>query len=378
MLIPARSTIPASERALRQLDRSGRDEPLRLPTNIRHVIGGAEAMLAQVIVTWAQRNTNPKLETFISSAAQIDDFVRRLPGLVAALCASEAVGAPPTHSIFDDLRSSALARLSRLQGRQPTQGYRGSSAEILCADHLGQSAPYLLYTSDQRGGSRLRPRENFRELARWLLESAIPKEYRPSMDVEATDAIGAMIFEIFKNTEDHALVDAAGNLLGISIRAIKTNHHAIKPDALGRIVEEFKPLATYCESLTPPQGVARTHLFELSILDSGPGFAVTWTGRPLDQLSHEEEEIAVRACFGRGSAKRQSHFGEGLPHVLRLLGRQGGFLRLRTGRLSFYIDFSAEDTVDSAAALRRYAADDAVELAPASGSLLTILIPMRR
>ena len=92
MQISARSTIPASERALRQLGLSARDEPLRLPTNIRHVIGGAEAMLAQVIVTWAQRNANPKLETFISSTSQIDDFVRRLPGLVAALCASEGVG----------------------------------------------------------------------------------------------------------------------------------------------------------------------------------------------------------------------------------------------------------------------------------------------
>ena len=378
MQISARSTIPASERALRQLDQTVGDEPLRLPANIKHVIGGAEAMLAQVIITWAQRNANPKLETFISSAAQINDFVRRLPGLVAALCASEAVGTTTAHSIFEDLRSAALTRLNQLQGKQPKQGYRGPSAEILCADHLGRSAPYLLYVPDQRGGSRLRPRENFRDLAGWLLEGAIPREYRALIDDEATDAIGAMLFEIFKNTEDHALVDAAGDLLGISIRAIKTNHHAIQPEKLGRIVEGFEPLATYCGSLTPPQGAAQTHLFELSILDSGPGFAVTWTGRPLDQLSHDEEESAVRACFGRGSAKRQSHFGEGLPHVLRLLHREGGFLHLRTGRLSFYIDFSARDKVDGVAALRRHGADDALRLAPASGSLLTLLIPMRR
>lgn len=378
MQISVRSTIPASERALRQLAQTVGDEPLRLPAKIRHVFGGAEAMLAQVVITWAQRNANPKLETFISSAAQIDDFVRRLPGLVAALCASEAVSTPTSESIFEDLRAAALTRLNQLQGKQPKQGYRGSSAEILCADHLGRSAPYLLYAPDQRGGSRLRPRENLRDLARWLLHGAIPREYRALIDVEATEAIGAMLFEIFKNTEDHALVDAAGDLLGISIRAIKTNHHAVKPEELGRIVEGFKPLVTYCESLTPPKGAAQTHLFELSILDSGPGFAVTWTGRPLDQLSDEEEENAVRACFGRGSAKRQSHFGEGLPHVLRLLHRQGGFLRLRTGRLSFYIDFSATDKVDGATALRRHAAEDALGFAPASGSLLTILIPMRR
>jgi len=376
--IAARSTIPASERALCQLDEMAGDQPLRLPTNIRHLVGGAEATLAQVIITWAQRNANPKLETFISSSAQIDDFVRRLPGLVAALCANEAVGMLAEASIFEPLRSAALARLAQLQSRRPKQGYRGPSAEILCADHLGRGAPYLLYLPDQRGGSYLRPRENFRDLARWLLESAIPKEYRTLIDLDAADSIGAMLFEIFKNTEDHALVDAAGDLLDISIRAIKTNHHAITPDELGRIVEEFRPLAAYCETLTPPEGAAQTHLFELSVLDSGPGFAVTWTGRPLDQLSHEEEESAVRACFGSGSAKKQSHFGEGLPHVLRLLRRQSGFLRLRTGRLSFYIDFSARHEPEGAGALRRHGLDNMCGLAPVSGSLLTILIPMRR
>lgn len=105
---------------------------------------------------------------------------------------------------------------------------------------------------------------------------------------------------------------------------------------------------------------------------------MTWTGRPLSQLSNEEEESAVRDCFGSGSAKRQSRFGEGLPHVLRLLHRHGGFLRLRTGRQSFYIDFSEKGKINGTDQLRRHLADDVFGLAPASGSLLTILIPMRR
>ncbi len=377
MRIAGKSTIVASERALHELAEGARDEPLRLPINIRHLAGGAEATLAQVIITWAQRTQKSKLETYISSDTQIEDFVRRLPGLVAALCAHEAVGTIADRSIFEPMRSAALARLDQLQGGRPKQGFRGSSAEILCADHLGRDAPYLLYLADHRGGSRLRPRENFRDLASWLLLGAVPKGYRAMFDPESADAIGAMLFEIFKNTEDHALVDAKGDLLDISIRAIKTNHHAIAPDDFGRIVEEFTPLAAYCETLTPPEGAAQTHLFELSVLDSGPGFAATWTGRSLDQLSREEEESAVRACFGSGSAKGQSRFGEGLPHVLRLLRRQNGFLRLRTGRLSFFSDFTTEDA-DAASVLRRHDPSDMPGLAPVSGSLLTILIPMRR
>lgn len=63
--------------------------------------------------------------------------------------------------------------------------------------------------------------------------------------------------------------------------------------------------------------------------------------------------------------------------MLRLLRRQKGFLRLRTGRLSFFIDFSneAQEADDT---LRRNQQADIAALAPVAGSLLTILIPMQR
>lgn len=377
MRIVAQSTIAASERALDALAKAPAGEPLKLPSNPRHLAGGAEAALAQVIISWAQKNPGAILETYIETDGQIDDFVRRLPGLIAALCANEAFGQGASGSVAEVLRSAALSRLNQLQSERPKQGYRGASAEIVCADHLGRDTPYLLYLPEARGGSGLRPRENFRDLASWLLRGAIRGGYRAHIPPDAADAIGAMLFEIFKNTEDHALSDIAGDLLDISIRAIKTNHHAMAPEQLAQIVGEYAPLANYCAALSVPQAAVYTHLFELSVLDSGPGFAATWTGIALDQLPIEDEEAAVRACFGRGSAKGQSRFGEGLPHVLRLLRRQKGFLRLRTGRLSFYIDFSAEEQ-ETDAALHRYVQDDLPSLAPVAGSLLTILIPMRR
>lgn len=375
--ISAQSTIAASERALDSLARARTGEPLRLPSNIRHLAGGAEAALTQVIITWAQQHRHAALETFLESPAQIHDFVRRLPGLVAGLCAKEAIGLGQSGSIVSVLRHAALVRLDQLQSERPKQGYRGASAEIVCADHLGRDEPYLLYLTNPHSGSGLRPRENFRDLASWLLRGAIRGSYLDHVPTDAAEAIGSMLFEIFKNTEDHALTNLAGDLLDVSIRAIKTNHHAIAPNQLARIVGEYAPLASYCEALTVPQGAVHTHLFELSVLDSGPGFAATWTGTALRDLSIDQEESAVRACFGKGSAKGPSRFGEGLPHVLRLLRRQKGFLRLRTGRLSFYIDFSDEaHATDSI--LRRHDQADLPALAPVAGSLLTILIPMQR
>ncbi len=245
---------------------------------------------------------------------------------------------------------------------------------------MGLDAPYLLYQSTPNGTSRLRPRENFRDLARWLLSNSIQESFLEQMDLpETADAIGSMLFEMFKNTEDHALADIEGNVLDISIRAIKTNHHALLPERLESIVGEFPPLAGYCASLTAPAGAAQVQLFELSVLDSGPGFAATWSRRSYEQMDLAEEEVATRACFGRGSAKGQDRFGEGLPHVLRLLRRQKGFLRLRSGRLSFFIDFSKDVLSGSdSEALERFDWPGGQKMARAAGSLLSILIPLRR
>ncbi len=378
MLIAAQSTISATERALRSLGDSKEDIPLRLPTNLRYLACGAEAALAQLIVTWAQNSKNIALQTFLAKPTQVDDFVRRLPGLIAALCANSAIGTTNDPTLFKQLRSAALSRLKKLQSPDAKAAFRGSSAEIICADHLDRSAPYFFYFPDSNGSARLRSREHFRDLANWLLRVSIPIEYQRLTDKNAAEAIGAMLFEVFKNTEDHALVDTDGNRLKISIRGIKTNHHAVPLENLARIVGDFSPLANYCKTLTAHRGAVQTHLFEISVLDSGPGFAATWTRRPVQSLSRDEEESAVQQCFHRGSVKQHSHFGEGLPLVLRLLRRQAGFLRLRTGRLSFFADFSRQSKAAEIGELSRYDPEGSPTFAPVSGSLLTLLIPMRR
>jgi hypothetical protein len=382
--IPAQSTIAASERALSELGEAPIKEALKLPTRVRHLAGGAEASLVQLIVTWAQRSRPRRLETFIASPEdeQIVDFVRRLTGLVAALCADEIAGVSRNVDLTRAVTTAALERLDQLSGSRPTSAYRGPSAEIICADHIGRGAPYLLYQRSAKGGFELRSRENFRALASWLLRRVIPAEYLETFDPMAGDAIGGMLYELLKNTEDHALVDDQGDLLSTSIRALKTNHIGIIPGELVRLVEDSAPIANYCRSLTAQAGGVQTHLFELSILDSGPGFAATWTGKPLENLSDTEEERAVRDCFGRGSTKRgstkgESRFGEGLPHVMRMLRKERGFLRLRTGRISLFADYSRPDQPAEASALQRFR-PDGNKLARVAGSLLTLIIPMSR
>lgn len=373
MQIAKRSTIAATEAAL--AGDAPFDGPLVLPSKLTHTGIGAESALVQAILTWARRSKDV-VQTWVETPEQATELVRRLPGLVAGLCGRNVNG-PSGGEMTAPVRQAAKERLDLLQGSNPEGAYRGPTVEVVCADHLGLGTPYLLYAPDSRGGYRLRTRENFRSLANWVLRRVLQGSYRSHFDPEADEALGATLYEVFKNTEEHAMHDHVGDLLPLSIRAVSARHHSGTPDDFNRIAEGFAPLQAYCRTLAPPAEAVQAHLFELSVMDAGPGFATSWTGRPTEALTLEQEEDAVRGCFGVGSAKGSDRFGQGLPHVLRLLERQKGFLRLRTGRLSFFIDFTMETPIDGRA-LQRHDAPESQSWPLVAGSLLTILIPMRR
>lgn len=378
MQLNGAATIPAIEAALCSLAAADARERLKLPSNIRHVVGGGEAALTQLAITWAQTRPESILETFVESDVQVAEFVRRLPGLVASLCSSNVLARNGSRSIEGAMRSAALARLAILQSGKPSSAFRGSSVEIPCVDHLGKDAPYLLCSQAPGAEPLLRPRGAFTDLASYLLGRTVPEQYQRYIGAETPEALGSMIFELFKNTQDHGQVDERGNMPAISVRAVKTLHHGIKTDHLHEMVHNYPALARFCKTLRPPRGAKQTHLFELSVLDSGPGFAVTRLRRPLADIVRDEEEKAVRDCFTEFSSKGSSRFGQGLPHVLRLLSQERGFLRLRTGRVSLHADFAGQDEASPADRLRSYLPENQERLAPVSGSLMTVLIPLRR
>lgn len=377
MKVAGKATIATIEQLLKSLDGSSPDEPLKVPLRLRHLAGGGEASLVQFILTWAQATTGHLLETYMASAdaEQVDDFVRRLPGLVASLCAKEIIGTSSEINLTAVVKQAAITRLEALQSRQVATAFRGSSAEIICADDISRGHPYLLYHENERGTGALRPRTEFHKLADWLLNKLTPIDFKRHLDSGASNAIGSMLYETFKNTEEHAIRKTNGDYIAPSVRAVKTNRFSISPMNLEAIVADFQPLADYCKSLSAPKFGTNTNFIELSVLDSGPGFAPTWTGKSLIDLTDAEEEAAVRQCFGKGSSKNGNNVGEGLPLVLMLLHRQRGFLRLRTGRMSLYADFSKPNQPSTFAALERYH-DQLGHLATVAGSLLTLVIPL--
>jgi hypothetical protein len=378
MNLAADATIASCERQLLMLQRTNADE-IKMPTHIRRSTLGGEAALTQLVMTWAQAHANPVLATYArdKADAQINDLTRRLHGLTAALCVGRATGV--SGEIMEPLRAAALDRLKRVQGPRPAEATRGPSVEIVCADHLALGTPLSLYRTGVDGRASIRGRTEYFMLAQELLDNTAPGTYRDNLGHEIGQAIGSLLYEIFRNTDDHALTDTSGNVLEKSIRAVKVSHLSPDKTSLATMADEFSALAAFCKRQTPHPGASQVHLLELSVLDSGPGYAQRLTGRLLNTMSHEEEKDAVLRCFSVDSSKRKKGYGEGLPHVVRLLREKGGFLRLRTGRLSLFADLGAPDLGgDEALSLEEWKLSGETSLPQVSGVLLTIFVPMRR
>jgi hypothetical protein len=74
------------------------------------------------------------------------------------------------------------------------------------------------------------------------------------------------------------------------------------------------------------------------------------------------------------STKRETGAGNGYPEVLERLRQVGGLMSIRTGRLRVFQAFSPNEQRDV------FAFDDWADelLAPATGTVVSIILPIRR
>jgi len=381
MRLSSEFTIDRCELALVELARNIADNDCIIPTKSKHAQFGGDAAISQLILSWAQARDPCRIVLFVDQdgTSQIEAFVSRLHGLVAGLCCQAAVSFEKGSDVGEAVKSAALRRLDTLQGRDPRLATRGIAVEIMCADHLGRSAPILLYRSGEGGSMSLRSENEFQAVARRLLRSATPEVYHSWLKQNDINAAGSLIYELFKNTDDHARGDWRGGRLKSSVRGFVVRHHLIARDTLRSQIGNIGGLQRFLSRVNPPSGAASNiQLLEISVLDSGPGYAPRLLQRPMTNISFPDEVEAVVRCFEKNvSVKREDGSGMGLPYILELLRRHQGVMKLRTGHVSLVLDPSEADAANDGGRLRDIGGSSKItSLAPVSGTLVTIILPL--
>lgn len=377
--IPSVATIASCEEALLKLEKTPTDHShLVAPTNFKHKSFGAEISWAQFILTWAQKYGKCKLSTFAEgpSDVQIENFTKQLIGFVASLCASEIRSLRNNSVLTDYYKGIAIERLDKLQERRPNDYTKGQKIEVIASDDLGRSSPESLYPRKVNGYRALGSRSYFVRAASRLVSSILPLEKVITRDPETERAIGALLYETFRNTEDHARYDISGNSIRHSNRILQASATSGFRRTLIEATDGIDPLQQYISRFQPTNGKFQLTFLTLSILDSGPGFAQTFTLVPLRKLSFEQELEATKECFTSASRRNRPEYGKGLELVREYLRRRRGFLRLRTGRVSMYYDGTLDNNVDEPIPLKLWQTNGQPQVAPVEGSLISMHVPV--
>lgn len=368
-------SIVEAERIIGAMDGRGTDTILTLPTRSRGHAAGGEPALAQAVLTWASSQRVARMATYAEPGdGQLEHLSRHLVGLCAALACDQARDADD-RDITTELRELALERLRGLQGPNPQRWSRGPQVEIVCADHLGRSTPDTLYVTG-RPGKPLRARQEFDRVADLILAATMPDGLEQREGETLRDSIVDALYELFRNTDEYARRDERGDRARVSVRGIHARRHGVSRSALAGMVSTSAPLAAYCERLQPRTDRHQIQLLEISVFDTGPGYAPHWLGRPLAEIDPADELAAIRTCFEKhATRKATATSGMGLCTVVDVLRRGDGFMRLRTGRQSLYADLGAD-------AGRNYGDPPNLRpwrnmrMAPASGTLFTFMMPL--
>lgn len=167
------------------------------------------------------------------------------------------------------------------------------------------------------------------------------------------DSISTILFELFKNTHDHARTGAQHEIVGHSVRGLYARYYARESllESLPKTRDELlrsrlNPAEQYAWSVLQPTGPSdalSTGLLELSVFDAGPGLAARWYGRDTAHLPVQEELNFVLSCLTKGQTTSSSPArGFGLWNVLQQLRALGGFVRIRTNRVHAYREFDSK------------------------------------
>jgi hypothetical protein len=389
LTISPRATISQSETLLSALANMETPEvrEILVPSNfVGGQCGGLAAMI-QFIVTWARTVGSDDAIVNLYAQTSIQDFVSKLPGLVSVMMAKDVRFRTVPNSVIKECYGAAKLVVQSMNIKDLSElamVNKGMAVELLCADETSKWSLLPLYDLNGAGDAKVRPEKHFIALAKQLVEVAagqINKKRFTGLDYES---IGVMLRELFLNTHDHARSNEQNRPYQKSVRGIIARHNMLSGQNIAKIGADYKPLEDYFRSSGSGCGEKWSQYFELSIFDSGPGFAANFSGKSIDEINDAqlESSIVQQCLMSHVSSSLSEARGIGLPRMLHRLKIKKGFLRLRTGHLSLYKSFadaSINSLDDSDFVLQdaETCTSEVTRHARTFGTVLTVLFPLR-
>jgi len=386
------TTLTEIEEASAKLDAQP-DSHLRLPTSLKNGGGVAiPASLIQFAAKWARSQQEPTLRLHSSSATEsgLRELAQEPYGISALYFA-------PFIELSQDERVStkaglelAVDRVKAMQSGRYLDTMHGRGAFLACFAGAKNEFLYPLYSRAQEGS--LRGREDFLSLTEQLIQACAPSALR-KLPQRHLNAVANLVYELFRNTDEHARRDEEGNDYRRNVRGVLAKYISYSSTSVADDVSAqdsslgFFILRSLANQQRHEDNEGNVHAssdlacLELTVFDTGPGLAKHWLsqthpGKNLENLDIEQEEHLVRKCFEQHSTTKYNHgSGQGLSLVLNSLSELKAYLRLRTGRICLVQDFSSSASTTFAP---RHWLKENHKLALVPGAAYSVIIPISR
>lgn len=378
--------VPEFEQYIRDAQRG--QVSLRIPNTMSADASmGRSVSLTQLIATWAASSSSPHALTYLrpDDSDAHEKFMSRLHGLAVAYYANRVTAGDRSTEMRQILLRAAIPRIHAMSTRQFQKAGKGTRTELLFVHGARRQFHSAVYRrrptfaelmDPQAHGELIVSSREMNALLRNILRALklSPRDFaRVDPLLESTDApLGNLIYETFRNTAEHAYLDRHGRIpfRGLRCILVATKHvHSSELRAEALVSTRHPGIDRYFDEVQSraTRGNRKLiYMLELSILDTGPGFAAT-----MRQPAEGDDIERVRRCFqDYASSKPGPNSGLGLGRVLKNVANLDGFLRLRTSTAEA---FFSRVTVDPKSPAIPHVAGD---LPSTVGTVITIGIPL--
>lgn len=308
---------------------------IQIPNTLSYAGGfGMEGAALQLLATWFRVSPKHILHTAIQElkADSFEDLCNSLFGLCAIRLSDEVLLAGKKPVSLENALKPAVPIFENIRSEKFKEAFKGMYLTVPAIKSPtkkgGKDREFdsPLYNNEEVIGS-----QKFNKLTRKALEAIYPKS--KDIEPEIISHMSEILRELFTNTHRHARSDVLGNSYAKNFRGIIFNTLSVDAQRFDEIARSGGGnLALFLGDWRPKAG-KQFRAIDITVVDSGPGYARRWHKLDKDKLTIDLEKEAIIACFTKHkSTDAFQSSGSGLTNVLSDLKQLRGWFRLRTGR----------------------------------------------
>lgn len=328
------------------------------------------------------------LQNSLNTQEVLNELCNYAPGLVSArLNKSIKIG----NQSFSRRTAllSARDKIIASDNQQYDKIIRGRSIDLSCIS--GAERQYLSPLFSNKNSHSVRDSSLMENTMVAIFKQINKREFN-NLEGELIEAFGIFSSELFKNTQEHALRDAEGKTYIEHAEGIIVSWDDASKGIYEQDFQGHPRLNQYWENnLKPTTNVTSKspRCMQVSFFDTGPGLVARAFGT---KSSSPTERDALIKCISKNfSTKTESGAGNGYPTILNQLSKVGGLIRIRSGNQCLFNCFNKDEhglwekesssekaSQEQAKYLMNFDSWTNRSLSPASGTVVSILVPLRK